>query len=139
MKSGVILDSGPLVAYLMEADNHHAWVCEQMAHMDTPFWTCEAVLTEAMFLVRSVPRLREAIVQMLGFGFLKINFQVADHHAALLSMIERYNNVPMSLADACLVRMSEMLPQSHVFTLDSDFHVYRKNTRHVIPTITPRN
>ena len=138
MRSGVILDSGPLVAYLVETDNHHAWVCDQMDTMEAPFWTCEAVLTEAMFLVRSVPRLREAIMQMLGSGFLKINFQVADHHAALLAMIERYNNVPMSLADACIVRMAELLPQSHVFTLDSDFHVYRKNTRHVIPTITPR-
>jgi uncharacterized protein len=135
--SGVILDTGPLVAYLIETDNHHEWVCEQMASMETPFWTCEAVLTEAMFLVRTVPRLREAIVQMLGSGFLKINFQVADQHSALLSMIERYNNVPMSLADACIVRMAELLPQSHVFTLDSDFHVYRKNTRHVIPSITP--
>jgi predicted nucleic acid-binding protein len=108
-----------------------------MEHMQQPFLTCEAVLTEAMFLVRQDSRLRESIVQMLGEGFLKVDFHVSDHHAALLAMIERYNNVPMSLADACLVRMSELLPKSHVFTLDSDFHIYRKSTRHVIPTIAP--
>jgi hypothetical protein len=43
----------------------------------------------------------------------------------------------MSLADACLVRLSELIPQSIVLTLDSDFHVYRRNGNQPIPLIYP--
>ena len=52
-------------------------------------------------------------------------------------MVRRYNDVPMSLADACLVRLAELYPQSPVLTLDSDFVAYRKNGRQLIPIISP--
>jgi uncharacterized protein len=65
-----------------------------------------------------------------------------SHHfkiraAALRRLMTRYATVPMSLADSCLVRMSEIYPKSHVFTLDSDFRIYRRNGRQMIPTIAP--
>ena len=62
---------------------------------------------------------------------------VADHHSSLLTMVRRYNDVPMSLADACLMRLAELYPQSPVLTLDSDFVANRKNGRQVIPIISP--
>jgi len=49
----------------------------------------------------------------------------------------RYQSVPMSFADACLVRMSELWPKTPVFTLDSDFRIYRRNKRQSIPLIAP--
>jgi uncharacterized protein len=55
-----------------------------------------------------------------------------------MKLLARYSSVPMSLADACLVRMSELNPKSQVFTLDSDFNFYRKNVRRVIPLIMPQ-
>ena len=54
-------------------------------------------------------------------------------------LLERYKNVPMSLADACIVRMAELRAKSVVFTLDSDFAIYRMNSRQRIPTLSPRN
>ncbi|MFM2055996.1 MAG: hypothetical protein RLY71_381 [Pseudomonadota bacterium] len=53
------------------------------------------------------------------------------------TLFKRYDNIPASLADACLVRMSEMYPASRVFTLDSNFHIYRQHGRRVIPLIRP--
>ena len=137
MKSRVIVDTGPLVALLNSRDTHHAWVVQHLAEIQPPMLTCEAVLAEATYLTRAVPGARAALIEMLGEGFLSIGMAVADHHSAILAMVRRYTDVPMSLADACLVRLAELYPQSPVLTLDSDFVIYRKNGRQVITMICP--
>lgn len=135
MKTKVIVDTGPLVALLNRTDAAHGWVLEQLNHIAPPLLTCEAVLAEATYLTRDMPGARAALIEMIGEGFLSIGMAVADHHSALLGMIKRYADVPMSLADGCLVRLAELYPQSPVFTLDKDFTIYRKNGRQVIAVI----
>ncbi len=66
-----------------------------------------------------------------------VTFALQDQWPSVRSLMRRYADVPMSLADACLVRMCEMDPAVRVMTLDSDFTVYRRNARQVIPTIMP--
>jgi len=56
----------------------------------------------------------------------------------LPGLFERCDNVPALLADPCLVRMSELYDPCRVVTLDSDFHLYRRHGRKVIPVLTPR-
>lgn len=137
MKVKVIVDTGPLVALLNRQDKYHAWVMTQMTDIRPPMITCEAVLAEATYLTSHIKGAREALIEMVGENFLSIGLQVQDQHAALLAMVKRYVNVPMSLADACIVRLAELHPKSPVFTLDSDFNVYRKNGRQVIEQICP--
>lgn len=137
MKSRVIIDTGPLVALLNRNDAAHAWVVQQLRDIQPPMLTCESVLAEATYLTRQMPGARAALIEMLGDGFLSIGMAMADHHSALLAMIRRYGDVPMSLADACLVRLAELYPQSPVLTLDSDFLVYRKNGRQVMTVLRP--
>ena len=97
----------------------------------------EAVLAQATYLTRNLPGARAALMEMLGEDFLNIGMALADHHSAILAMIRRYAEVPMSLADACLVRLAELYPQSLVLTLDSDFLVYRKNGWQAIDVLRP--
>ena len=137
MKSRIIVDAGPLVALLNSRDKHHAWVVQQLGDIQPPMLTCEAMLAEATYLTRTVPGARAALIEMLGEGFLSIGMALADQHSAILAMIRRYTDVPMSLADACLVRLAELYPQSPVLTLDGDFVIYRKNGRQVIQVIRP--
>jgi uncharacterized protein len=137
VKQHVIVDTGPLVALLNRSDAAHTWVVDQLKDIAPPMITCEAVLAEATYLTRAVPGARAALIEMVGEGFLTIGMALADHHSALLTMVRRYGNVPMSLADACLVRLAELHPQSPVLTLDSDFVVYRKNGRQVIQVLMP--
>ena len=137
MKSRVIVDAGPLVALLNSRDKHHAWVVQQLGNIQPPMLTCEAVLAEATYLTRAAPGARAALIEMLGEGFLNIGMALADQHSAILAMIRRYTDVPMSLADACLVRLAELYPQSPVLTLDSYFAIYRKNGRKVISMVCP--
>lgn len=137
MKTRVIVDTGPLVALLNQRDHAHAWVLQQMATIQAPMITCEAVLAEVTYLTRQTPGARIALLEMLAEEFLTIGMSLSDQHPAILAMVRRYVNVPMSLADACVVRLAELHPQSTVLTLDSDFVTYRKNGRQVIDVLLP--
>jgi predicted nucleic acid-binding protein len=68
---------------------------------------------------------------------LKIPFRLIDEFSMVHQLTQRYQSVPMSLADACLVRMAEIYPNSLVLTLDRDFRIYRKNKNEIIPLVIP--
>jgi predicted nucleic acid-binding protein len=134
----VLLDTGPLVAYLNMDDAHHAWACEQLARDSERLVTCEAVLTEAFYLLRRHRPQMAALGVMLADGVFDLTFSLSKERAFVAGLMEQYRDLPMSLADACLVRLSELLPAIPVLTLDADFRVYRRNKRQQIPVIAPR-
>jgi predicted nucleic acid-binding protein len=137
MKPPVIIDAGPLVALINARDAYHAWTVEQLKQASGPLLTCEAALSEAVFLLRTMPGGVSQIGGMLRTGGLKSVFCLNDEIVPVCDLLRKYADVPMSLADACLVRMSELNPKHRVLTLDSDFHVYRRNRQQVIPLLTP--
>ena len=132
-----LLDSGPLVAFFDRKDGRHRWADEQMGVLQPPLLTCEPVLTEACFLLQRGTGNPALVLQALQQGTLQVAFDVETEAAALETLLRRYADVPMSLADACLVRLSELHPDSRVFTLDRDFARYRRHGRHVIPLLAP--
>jgi predicted nucleic acid-binding protein len=75
---------------------------------------------------------------MLETGALRINLHLEAELTAINTLMNRYRNVPMSLADACLVRMSELNATAVVLSLDSDFMIYRKHGRNIVPLMTPK-
>ncbi|MDP1858476.1 MAG: PIN domain-containing protein [Gemmatimonadaceae bacterium] len=132
-----MIDTGPVVALLNRRDRQHAWVRELLDAVEPPIFTCEAVVSEACFLLGRVSGGQDAVFELLSKDVLKLDFRMRDEVDALRGLMRKFANVPMSLADACLVRMTELDVQSVVLTLDSDFRVYRRNRRQVIPTIMP--
>jgi len=136
MKSGVLLDTGPLVAYFDQREEHHEWAVETFATLDLPAITCEAVLTEACFLVARTGRPASRIIDHVLGSEIRIGLHLDEELSAITALMKRYANVPMSLADACLVRLAEMtgLP---ICTLDSDFNIYRAGGRRSLDLITP--
>jgi uncharacterized protein len=138
MNEVVLVDAGPLVAMLDRRDQHHLWVVDQLARLRPPFFSCEAAIAEAFHLLRRLAPARTAILQMLSSGVLTTPFKLDEHADNVLELVERYADVPMSLADACLVRMSELTANALVLTLDSDFQIYRRHRRQRIPLLTPR-
>jgi len=133
----VIVDAGPLVAYLRADDADHAWVAERFREFREPLLTCDAVLSEAFFLLRGISSGRLKLLGLLDRGIVVPAFDLGSEISAVGKLMLRYENVPMSLADACLVRMAEVHSDARVFTLDADFHVYRRNRRGTIPLIFP--
>ena len=137
MRARALLDTGPLVAFLDRRDRYHRWVTEQWDQIDPPLFTCEPVLSEACFLLRDVPGGGPAVLDLVVRGVLRVGLAIEKEAAAIRKLMSRYASVPMSLADACLVRMAERQPGSRVLTLDRDFRVYRMQGRQVIPTAMP--
>ena len=133
----VVIETGPVVALLNRRDRQHAWIRDVLDAVEPPIFTCEAVISEACFLLGRIRGGQDAVFELLSKDVLKIEFRMRDEIDALRILMRKFANVPMSLADACLVRMTELDPQSMVLTLDSDFRVYRRNRRQAIPTIMP--
>lgn len=138
MKEGrVLLDTGPLVSFLASGLRHHAWVCEQWKRLRPPLLTCEPVLTEAAFLLKREGREADPVFELLDRGVIRVALNMQEEQADLRALMHRYRNRPMSLADACLVRLAEMHASGEIFTLDSDFRIYRRHGNKVIPVLMP--
>ncbi len=133
----VIADTGVIVSLVSEKDEWHEWAKQQAARLPTPYLTCEAVVTEACHLVRGVPNGKQKVLGLLAIGALQLDFSLKAEVLAVAALMQKYADVPMDLADACLVRMSELVKDSVVFTLDTDFWVYRKHGKEQIPLIIP--
>jgi uncharacterized protein len=125
------------VSFLAASVTHHHWVCEQWKRLRPPLLTCEPVLTEAAFLLKREGRAADALFELLERGVIRVALQVEQEVADLRALMRRYHDRPMSLADACLVRLSELHADSQVFTLDGDFRIYRRHGNKVIPLLMP--
>jgi predicted nucleic acid-binding protein len=135
MAKSVLVDTGFLVALLNRGDMNHGWASAQASQSPPPWKCCDAVLSEALHLVgpRGGPQLvellhRRAVLSVLHFG---------SEVEAILVLMKKYADLPMSLADACLVRMTEILADPILLTTDSDFRAYRRHGRLVVPCVFP--
>jgi predicted nucleic acid-binding protein len=115
-----IADTGFLVAYWNKADVHHQWA--RGLAVSAPLLTCEAVLTEAAYLLGKP----EPLLQMLVDGDMEADFDTAHHAPELLRWLEKFADLDPGLADACVVRLAELHPRAEVLTTDRrDFAAYR--------------
>lgn len=135
MAESVLVDAGFLVALLSRRDTHHRWAANQGIEFAPPWATCEAVLSEAFHLLGSTGA--PQLAALVRRGALLVTFEFAQHLEPVLKLMQKYANVPMSLADASLVRMSETLTGTLLLTTDSDFNLYRRHSRQVVPCVLP--
>src|SRR6267142_2251487 len=132
MAASVLVDAGFVIALLSRRDRYHKWAVAQPPGVPPPWKTCDAVLSEAFHLLGS--RGQPALSALLRRGAVVL----ADELDRVLGLMQKYADVPMSLADACLVRMSETLADPVILTTDADFRIYRRHGRQVVPCRTPR-
>lgn len=137
MTVATILDTGPWVALHCRDDAHHPWAVSQFGLRPGPFLTCEAVVTETCFLLARGGFDPAKALALIDRGVVRVAMSLADELAPVKALFQRYDNLPASLADACLVRMAELYDPCQVLTLDSDFHVYRRHGRKTIPLVRP--
>jgi uncharacterized protein len=135
MAANVLVDAGFLVALLGRRDRHHDWAVAQAHRLAPPWRTCEAVLTETFHLLASEDG--RSLVALLRRGELLISFDLRREQEPVLLLMGKYVDVPMSLADACLVRMTETNPDPIVLSTDAHFRIYRRHSRQVVPCTLP--
>jgi predicted nucleic acid-binding protein len=132
-----IVDTGPLVAFFDRAEQHHRWIAERIEELEAPLLVCEPVLAEAMYLLARHARAHDALFELLQNGAIIFAFRIEEHVKAVRNLLKKYRDTPMSLADACVVRMAEIYQRHAVLTLDSDFSVYRKHSRIPLTLVHP--
>jgi uncharacterized protein len=132
MARSVLVDAGFVVALLSKRDAHHQWAVTQAHDFAPPWSTCEAALSVAYHLLgeRGAPSLG----QLLRRRAVVVTFGLSQNVEPITKLIEKYSDVPMSLADAC---MTETLADPIILTTDEDFRVYRRHSRQVVPCLTP--
>lgn len=135
MAASILVDAGFLVALLARRDGNHLWAVRQAERAPPPWTTCEAVLSEAFHLLG--PHGTPVLAALVGRGAVRSRFDFAAEVEPVLRLIERYANVPMSFADACLVRMTELAAEPLLLTTDTDFRVYRRLGRRTVPCALP--
>ena len=115
-----IADTGFLVAYWSKKDAHHRWA--RSLTVTAPLRTCEAVLTEAAYLLGTP----EPVLQMLADGDLTADFQAEKHATDLLRWLNKFADLDPGFADACVVKLGELHPRAEILTTDrGDFSAYR--------------
>jgi predicted nucleic acid-binding protein len=135
MAGSILVDAGFLIALLSVRDTNHDWAVAQAARFPPPWKTCEAALSEAFHLLGASGV--NALAALLRRRALVCDFPLGENVEEVAALMEKYSNVPMSLADACLVRMTEVLPDPIVLTCDTDFQIYRRHGRKVVPSVMP--
>ena len=129
-----ILDAGPLIAAINRQDQYHQWACDTLERLGPPFYSCPEAIAEAAALTGRPA----AIVEMIQSKEIILAFDLAEQTAGVLALLKKYGDREMDLADACIVRMTELMRDCQVVTLDrSDFSVYRRNGRELISLIAP--
>ncbi len=135
MAASVLVDAGFLVALLSRRDTNHRWAATQAQRLPPPWKTCEAALSEAFHLLGA--RGASGLAALLRRGSVVCTFRLGDDVEAVLKLLEKYADVPMSLADGCLVRMTEAQTDCAVLTTDADFRIYRRHSRQIVPCVMP--
>ena len=132
-----LADAGPLVALFNPRDRFHTWARARFDEFTDPLVTCEAVLAESLFLSTNIPGASRRLLALWERDLLQLSFSAHGEKAALQRLLAKYADLPISLADACLIRMSEVHSDCRVWTLDQHFRVYRRHGRQVIPVVMP--
>ncbi len=132
-----ILDTSVLVAFLNKDDHLHKWATEVLSKINAPLYTCEAVITESLFLVRGTTG-PESILEMMEEGLIEISFELKNHLKEIKNFMNKYKKEKVSFADACLVKMLEQNKGSIILTADSDFKYYKINKNKKITGIFPK-
>ncbi len=132
-----LVDTGPLVALLVGDDTQHPWAIEQSKHAPSTVLTCDAVISEALFLLKRDGHGTDDLFAMVELGFLRSDFDFHAEYRHVRALMQRFRDRPMSFADACLVRMAELHQDACIWTLDRDFRIYRKHRRQTLSLVTP--
>jgi hypothetical protein len=133
----VLVDTGPLVAIMSRADQHHKTCVETLHDLPGPLFSCWPIITEAAWLLRGHAGAVQRLLGSISEGFLELLSIQSAEAAEIGKLMEKYKNIRPQLADAALVYLAERDGFDTIFTLDRrDFSVYhatRKRAFRIIP------
>jgi predicted nucleic acid-binding protein len=135
--SPVLLDTGVIVALLDRSEQYHDACVAIVKDLTAPQVTCEAVIAEACYLVRSLRGAAKAVLDNVKAGTFLLPFSLRESAEPVAKLMVKYRDVPMDLADACLVQLATELEIGQILTLDRDFSIYRWKKQRPFELLVP--
>jgi predicted nucleic acid-binding protein len=120
-----LLDTGVIVALLDRSEKFHQACSEAVRSLEAPLVTCEAVIAESCYLLRSLPGAPEAVIENMAGGIFQVPFQLSREALGVKQLLRKYRDRKIDLADACLIRLADEFETADILTLDKDFQIYR--------------
>jgi uncharacterized protein len=120
-----LLDTGVIVGLLDRNEAHHTRCVAALERLEGPLVTCEAIIAESCYLLRSLPGATDAVLENVERGIFQIPLQVSRSANFIRRLMRKYRDRPMDFADACLVQLADELNTEDILTLDRDFESYR--------------
>ena len=128
LATGVLLDTGVLVAIYARDDPKHVGVARWMATFQGELHTVESVLTEAAYFLPA--RMRAVLADLVGSGKLHLHHPDADAYSRIATLLRKYADIDPDWADIELIWLAEATGINRIATLDvADFSVYRIHGR----------
>jgi len=139
MAAAVFLDTGPLVAFFNRRDQYHGWAFEAFSNITAPMVTCEAVLSETLFITKNNPVVVDALMGMMRDGLIVVKPVFNSDSYEVLQQVLKYADLPGSLADLSLVYLFQQAQTKvgHILTTDSNFTIYRASNGNGLKLKTP--
>lgn len=136
MKKQPIADTGLIVGLLNPHDQFHSWAKEVAANVVGGFLTCEAVISEAIFMVRKSSKAKAAIIAMIESDWLRVVPVLPEMRVGVIRILEQYHP-QADYADACVVALHEEWG-GRVYTTDRrDFLIYRTRAEKMVDAVLP--
>ena len=120
-----LLDTGVIVAALDRSESFHQSCVDAIAGNHAPLVTCEAVIAESCYLLRNLPGAADAVLANVEAGNFQIPLRLEDMAGPVRSIMRKYQDSDIDLADAYLIHLASELDTGEILTLDGDFEHYR--------------
>lgn len=120
-----ILDTGPIVAFFDEGDKHSVAIRNYLKTFQGKLFTTLAVITEASYLLDENKNRQLDFIEWIKDGAVTVIDISGDDFVLVHKYMKKYADTPMDFADASLVILAHKQNTKSIFTLDSDFLVYR--------------
>ena len=133
----LIIDTGPLIAFFQRRDPQNRWVVQQIAKCTQPMMTCESVLSECLYLLKRHGLSTKPLATLLKRKAVVLPLR-PDFTIRIPDLLNKYADLPTSLADCTLLELSEHHPRIPLMTFDSDFKIYRRIDRTMVPLLMPK-
>jgi len=121
----ILIDAGPLIALFDRSDKYHLKAMQFIKDFKGELWTTWPVVTEVSHMLDFSVRTQLNFLTWIERGGLRLVELSESHVFRFTELMEKFDDVPMDLADASLIVASELKNYTEVASIDSDFYIYR--------------
>lgn len=120
-----LIDTGPMIALFNKSDKYHEKVIAFMKDYNGFLYTTWPVLTEVLYMLNFNIQTQLDFMRWIDTGAVSVKNLENTDISEIIKLIDKYSDIPMDLADASLVMISENENIKEIISIDSDFQIYR--------------